>query len=91
MIAQADHKSHGKIDGNQRRCWSIICWSGRTPLQAAVEWGYLHIVDRLLRSGAVVNAPVVEVSSQTALQAAAQEWHIDVVELFLVVCWLEQM
>jgi ankyrin repeat protein len=48
--------------------------------QAAAEIGYTDVVERLLAAGAEVNVDPATKGGRTALQAAANAGHIDIVE-----------
>ena len=52
-----------------------------TPLYAAAEGGFTHIVETLLAAGADINAAAIsDNNAQTPLQVAADRFHIGVIE-----------
>ncbi|KIW55161.1 hypothetical protein PV05_07465 [Exophiala xenobiotica] len=58
-------------------------WCSRTLLQIACTGSSLNHVQELVRRGADVNAPPLQVRGQTALQAASARGHVPLVKLLL--------
>ncbi|KAF5637160.1 ankyrin repeat containing protein [Fusarium sp. NRRL 52700] len=54
----------------------LLQYIGRSPVQLAIELGYLTIAERLLRSGSKVNTAPSFVAGATALQSATIKGHI---------------
>lgn len=61
----------------------VTRYNGRSAFQAAAERGHDHLVSRLLRLGADVNAPPSPTAGYTALQAAAGGGYMTILKLLL--------
>ncbi|CAI0646697.1 unnamed protein product [Colletotrichum noveboracense] len=79
VLSEPAHPAHGLPASSV----VVTRYNGRTALQAAAERGHEHLVSRLLRLGADVNAPPSPTAGFTALQAAAGGGYMTILKLLL--------
>ncbi|RKK89689.1 hypothetical protein BFJ68_g16647 [Fusarium oxysporum] len=70
-------------DSNEHNRTRVHRWNNRSPLQTAVEFGNLDIIDLLLHAGAHINAPPALFGGATALQIAAIQGNLGLAKLLL--------
>ncbi|KAI8290901.1 Ankyrin repeat domain-containing protein 17 [Colletotrichum sp. SAR11_57] len=79
VLSEPAHPAHGLPASSV----VVTRYNGRTALQAAAERGHEHLVSRLLRLEADVNAPPSPTAGFTALQAAAGGGYMTILKLLL--------